>query len=231
MALHVEVRQRLTTPVLLQHHPSRAALLPRTAHLNPLVVEDPEPAARFNPWRTYRACLQVGAGLTEPFVILQDDCIPCTGFLEAAEAVREVVHNGLIAFCLQGMIASTTRSAFWRALEQGQRLLLIRPHNWVPAMALGWTPALAARALEWDTLQTRLRESFTSDDGRLYHFTRWAGVPVWATVPCLVDHPDDVPTVGSEKERNGRKPSRRTLAFIEGDASAVQWGKLATERR
>jgi hypothetical protein len=161
----------------------------------------------------------VGAGLTEPFVILQDDCLPVPGFAEAAQAIRRELPDALLAFAMQGMIHHPTRSAFWRALERGERLMQITPHNWVPALALGWTPKLAARAVEWDAQQTQLRENATADDGRLYYFTRWAGVEVWATVPCLVDHPDDVPSVGSGKARNGRKPSRRTLALLEGDAA------------
>lgn len=196
-------------------------------------MPDPEPQGGFNPWRTYLACLKVGAGLTKPFVILQDDCVPVPGFPEAAEAVRRALPDALLAFTLQGMISSVTRFAFWRALDQGVRLIKITPSNWVPAMALGWTPKLATLALEWDQLQTQLRPSYTSDDGRLFYFTRWAATEVWATVPCLVDHPDDVPTVGSTKKRNGHKPSRRTLAVLQGDAALLAWDEvgLAPEGR
>jgi hypothetical protein len=177
-----------------------------------------------NPWRTYLACLQVGAGLTEPFVIIQDDCLPCPGFRVAAQAVRDALPEALLAFSLQGMIHHSTRLGFWRALEAGEPLLQIQPHNWIPVMALGWTPELARSALEWDAQQTQLRANFTSDDGRIFYFARWARVPVWATVPCLVDHPDDVPSVGEEKARG--KASRRTLQLLEGNAQ--DWaGSLA----
>lgn len=208
--------------VILQHHPARAELLPRTAYLNPLVVADPEPAGEPNPWRTYLACLRAGAELAEPFVILQDDCIPVTGFEVAAERVRAARPGALLAFCLQGMIHHVTRSAFWRAVERGQRLLEIRPSNWVPAMALGWTPELAQQALDWDANQHTLRANYTADDGRLYYFTRQRKVPVWATVPCLVDHPDDVPSVANTG-RGKRRPSRSTLLLLEGDASLLEW--------
>lgn len=176
-----------------------------------------------NTWRCYRACLERGAALSEPFVILQDDCIPVTGFSEAAEQVRAARPEALLVFCIQGMIHSTTRSAIYRALELRQRLLQIRPANWIPAMALGWTPELAGRALEWDATQTTLREQSTADDGRLYYFTRQRNVEVWATVPSIVDHPDDVETVGGAR-KGKRRPSRSTLALFEGDASKVAWG-------
>ena len=89
-------------------------------------------------------------------------------------------------------------------------------------MALGWTPELAQRALDWDATQRGLRESYNSDDGRLYYFTTRTGVEVWCPVPCIVDHPDDVLTV---KESSGGKRSkgRTTLALVEGDASEIAW--------
>jgi hypothetical protein len=180
------------------------------------VVPDPQPQGERNPWRTYQACLEVGARLKEPFVILQDDCLPVPGFREAAAACRKVLPEALIAFSLQGMVQHGNRTQFWQALDRGEPLMRFHPHNWVPAMALGWTTELANLALEWDQLQTQLRPNFTSDDGRLFHFGRWAGAEVWATVPCLVDHPDDVPAVGELKAKG--KPSRRTLQLLEGDA-------------
>lgn len=193
------------------------------SHLDPVIVTDPKPEGARNTWRTYRACLQTGATLSEPFVILQDDCIPVPGFAAAAEQVRARKPDALLAFCLQGMIHSTTRTAFYRALEQGERLLRITPYNWVPAMALGWTPELARRALEWDAqAHLKLRESYNADDARLFYFTRWAEVEVWATVPSVVDHPDDVPAVKNGSAGRGKR-AWRTLLLLEGDASEVEW--------
>lgn len=159
--------------------------------------------------------------LTEPFVIIQDDCVPVAGFVSAADVVRQVVHNGLIAFCLQGSIHHNTRTKFWRAMEQERNLIELIPHNWIPAMALGWTPKLAQLALQWHSEQPRPARE-TADDGRLYYFVRWARVPVWATVPCLVDHADDVKSVANGYEGK-RRPNRSTLALLQGDASEVAW--------
>lgn len=157
-------------------------------------------------------------------MILQDDCVPVPGYAEAAEQVRALLPDALLAFCLQGMIHSATRSEFYRALEAGQRLLRLNLRNWCPAMALGWTPALAARALEWDVNvgQKRFRDSYSADDARLFYFTQWAKVEVWATVPSIVDHPDDVPSVREGSNGRGKK-AWRTLELLEGDASAIEW--------
>jgi hypothetical protein len=84
-------------------------------------------------------------------------------------------------------------------------------------MALGWTPELAQRAVEWDAQQTGLKPSAVADDGRLYYFVRWADVPVWITVPSLVDHADDVASVDGGGKGKCR-PSRSTLELLEGDA-------------
>jgi len=171
----------------------------------------------FNPWRNYLACLRVGANLGSPFVILQDDTVPVPGFPEAAERAREKLPEALIAFCVQGMLHQNARSAFWRALEAGEPLVEFTPHNWVPALSLGWTPELAQRALDWDAQQTMLKPSATADDGRLYYFVRWAEVPLWMSVPSLVDHADEVPSVDGGG-KGMRRPSRSTLALLPGDA-------------
>lgn len=186
------------------------------------VVPDPEPDAAPNPWRTYRECLRLGAQLEGPFAVIQDDCIPAVGFLGAATKARTRHPTALLVLCCQGMLNHSIRNAYWRAHERGERYLPFTPSSWVPAMALGWTPELAARALEWDAQQHTLRENFTSDDGRLYYFARWANVPCVALIPSIVDHPDDVPTVGSQKAGK-RRPARSTLLLCEGDASALEW--------
>lgn len=211
------------TQVIIQHHPSRAGLLERSAHLDPIVVTDPEPDAKRSTWRTYRECLRVAGELDGPSAIVQDDCLFVEGFTAAADRLRELRPHSLLAFCLQGTLHSVARGEFFRALDKGVRLFQYRPRNWVPAMALGWTPELARLALRWDDTQTGLRESYNSDDGRLFYFTMRTGVEVWCPVPCIVDHPDDVVTV---KESTGGKRSRgrTTLALVEGDAGLIDWG-------
>jgi hypothetical protein len=163
--------------------------------------------------------------LGEPFVILQDDCIPLAGWEPAAISARELLPDALIAFCLQAYVQQVSRSAFWRAMEQGPTLLQIRPQNWVPTLALGWTPELAARCLYWDEVQTELRENATADDGRLFHFQRGRlgeGIQTWVTVPSLVDHPDDVPSVDGGGSGTG-KAKRRPLALYAGDPAEITW--------
>jgi hypothetical protein len=157
-------------------------------------------------------------------VIVQDDCVPVPQFTEAAANVREAVGPGaLILFCLQGMVQWGNRSRFWAAMP-GPTMIPYRPHNWVPAMAIGWTPELARRALDWDAHHSRLSSDYTSDDGQLCYFTRWGEVPCWATVPCLVDHADDVGSVRGGNGEGKRRPSRRTLALYPGDdAGSVMW--------
>jgi len=210
------------TQLIIQHHPSRVELLERSAALQPIVVSDPEPDAPRSTWRTYRACLRVAAELEGPSAIVQDDCLFVEGFHAAADQLRLARPEALLAFCVQGTLHSVARGAFWRAFDAGERLVQYHPRNWVPAMALGWTPELARMALDWDAGQKGLRESYNSDDGRLYYFTTRCEVEVWCSVPCIVDHPDDVQTVG---ERSGGKRStgRTTLALFEGDASKVSW--------
>lgn len=154
---------------------------------------------------------------------MQDDCLPVPGWEQPADEARELLPDALIAYSVPAMLQQVARSAFMRALERGPSLLQIRPVNWVPALALGWTPELAQLALQWDATQTELRENATADDGRLYHFQRSrlvnGAVKTWLTAPCLVDHPDDVPSVGGGFGTGRRK--RRTLALWDG--SPIIW--------
>ena len=110
------------TQVIIQHHPSRAELLERSAHLDPIVVSDPKPDGLRNTWRTYRECLRVAGELDGPSAIVQDDCLFVEGFQGAADQIRAAKPHALLAFCLQGTLHSVARGAFWRALDRGERL-------------------------------------------------------------------------------------------------------------
>ena len=208
--------------LLLQHHPERAYLLERTAHLDPIVVEDPEPLSGCNPWRTYKACLTVGTELREPFVIMQDDCVPVPGYAPAVERARELLPDALICLAVQGMLHQVARHRFWAAMEEdGCWLVEFTPVNWVSALAIAWTPELAREALDWDD-RSRLPEAFNSDDARLHRFAKATRIPTWMTAPCLVEHPDDVPSVtgGLVKEPRAK---RQAIAVYPGDASSITW--------
>lgn len=162
-------------------------------------------------------------------MIMQDDCVPVPGWEEPAAEARELLPYALIAYCVQGSLQRVAAASFHRALERrGPTLVQLRPVNWVPALALGWTPGLARLALQWDATQTELRESATSDDGRLFHFQRSrlvnGRIQTWMTAPCLVDHPDDVPSVKAGGSGTGRA-KRRPLVLWDG--SPISWGQAA----
>lgn len=165
--------------------------------------------------------------LDEPFLILQDDAVPLPGFMAAADQARELVPNALISFAVPGSLNYIVRSRFWRALDEHPATLLqYRPVNWVSTIALAWTPDLAAKALYWDATQRTLRPNFTGDDGRIFYFARQAKVDTWLTAPCIVDHPDDTPSVMEGGSGTG-KAKRRALALLAGDAATVQWRTCA----
>lgn len=211
--------------LILQHHPARAYLLERTAVFEPIVVTDPAPDdPKRSPWRTYRECLRTAAALDEPSVIIQDDCVPVPGFLEAATSARTAVPGGIICFCVQGML-QRSRTSYMNALARGPSLVQLFALSWVPALAIGWTPELAACATLWSDTQRR-SPRWDADDAVLASWANYCRVDVWATAPSLVDHPDDVPSVMKKQPkkmrvRPGGRPNRRPIALYSGNAADV----------
>lgn len=89
--------------------------------------------------------------------------------------------------------------------------------NWQPTVALGWPRDLAERfvpfAEEHIANRERHRMGTIGDDPVVGKFVRQERVAVWATVPCMVEHPDLVPSLVKRRSYNGRNPARRAAVF------------------
>lgn len=188
--------------VVLQHHPDRAFLLERTAHLNPIVVTDPGGAIP-SPWRCYVECLKVVASLGEPATILQDDAMVGEGFTAVADLAWEHRQADLVSWFVQGLSKRGGNSCRHSRTE-GSPWAMLERNEWMPAVAVAWSPEVAACAIEWQSGNKRSR--WTADDAMIGFFCRSCGYDMCATVPSLVDHPDDVPSImGSSPGGAGRR--------------------------
>lgn len=219
--------------VAVQHHPKRDYLIePLLAALGdpePEVVAAPDPDGRPNPWREYRRALETAPPKATHRLVFQDDAHPCRDFQKAARRAVAARPDALVVFCVLGaprswaarvtVAAGAGRS--WAELD------VHRLRTWLPVVAVSWPAALIEPALRWVDRQ-RWPHSFVADDEVVGRVANGMPLPVLATVPSLVEHPDDVPSsVGRRSPRAGLDPNRVAACFIddeECDPLSIDWG-------
>ena len=179
----------------MQHHPSRADLIRRLEHLDPIVVTDPG-GEKPSPWRTYVECLREVVRQGVPCAILQDDALAGPGFLQASDSAWEHRHSDLVSFTVQGMSRWGGNNCR-QARHDGVPWAWLEANEWVPAIALAWHPEIARCCLHWWSENKRIR--WRADDAVIGMFVRACRLRVCATVPSLVDHPDDAPSLMGER--------------------------------
>lgn len=184
------------------HHPSRPQLPPRLfAMLGPTprarhfrVVTDPQPITelhKVSPWRTFQRCLHEAPPGCTHYLILQDDVLPCRRFLWAAvEAIRhrptEIISffvNDLAHASSTMLVQNAQTCLAWSPLHPTERfvptLALALPRGLVDDLAVYHTDAVNPIA----------------DDEIVGRWRRERGLPVWLTVPNLVQHDEEAPSV------------------------------------
>jgi hypothetical protein len=198
----------------VQHHPSRAALIPGLlAGLDGLdvqVVEDPG-GDRPDTWRTHRACLEAMPEGASHLLVLQDDAALCQQFagnLLAAVAERP---EAIIALFVPGFPFLARRIEQHR--EKGEMFAVLPAAAFTPVVAIVYprTHVEGLLAHTDGSRWPRARQLGTADDAVVAGYVRGLRLSVLATVPSLVDHRDDVPSVAKPSHRAGRH--RRAALF------------------
>lgn len=191
----------------------------------PRIVDDPDPDSPYrSAWRTYRRCLEsIESDFT---VILQDDTIACRGFRQAARAAMDARPGRLIAF-YHSIYPPAMMPHFWSALDRCDPFFEFPLWRWTPTVALGWPRELAVDFLGWiDTAKKKLPKHWLTDDPLVGEWTTARKQPCVATVPSLVQHPDDCVTiVGSHNGKGDRRDTRMAACWI-GDTPVKQWISL-----
>jgi len=205
--------------VAVQHHPARAGLLPLLTQLGDHEVVADDPALPMSPFRCYLECLRrTPKGATHRLVV-QDDAIPCVGFREFAEqAVRERPDD-LIAFFVPGR--TLLRRDMLAHHRRGERWYTLPNLNWTPTVALCWPAGMARAFVPFgeDVIATRALRGLTTqgDDPYVGAWRKKHDVPVVATVPSLVQHPDTVTSLfrPHRKPQAGRNRARVAALFVD----------------
>lgn len=219
--------------VCVQHHPSRGHLLRLLEQLGGYeLVVDPEPYGYPSALRTYLECLRRTPADATHRLVVQDDAIVCEGFPNLAEAAIAERPGELVAFFVPGR--TLLRRHMLEAYERGERWWqLPQSLNWTPLVALAWPVELAAEFVPFgeQVIETRAARALSThaDDPYVGAWRKSRRLPVWATVPCLVQHPDEVRSLYRPdlKPRAGGNRARVAAMYV-GDYPVSQSGSGAT---
>lgn len=212
--------------ITLQAHPHRREMAEELAHRAGATITwdpipaDPHPSA----WRTYRHALETTPPETTHRLIVQDDAAVCQHFAATAAAAVEACPPGLLCLFVQGSLYHHV-DAINRACAESRSLTILPPGSWVPAVATCWPAETIPRALAWVD-QQGWPTGFNADDEIIGRLTRGLLIDVYATVPSLVDHPDDVVSiVGSRTPMFGGNPDRVAHCYVGDDADprGIEW--------
>jgi hypothetical protein len=204
--------------VRVQAHPSRRTTsLPRLLErLEGLTVEVMEHQADpANPWDGYRRCLEDTGG-HDHVLVIQDDAIPCRNLVGALNLLARPVP---VCLFLPNMPMRTRRYAR-NAIIAGERWVELQRTDWLPVVAVLWPTDKIRQFLRWFDAQPRRRRPDMSDDAVCGRWMRATGQKVLATLPSLVEHPDDQPSTWKS-----RRHPRHALWFIGDDVDplGVEW--------
>lgn len=207
--------------VAIMAHPSRLAyahrLRKRLSGRGTLIdlVLDPDPEGPRNPWRTARlAWERTPPGCTHRMVV-QEDVIPCPGFVRHARLAIKAKPDRITTFYL-----GTNAIITWRAMLVAAE----RCAAWVEGSRASWVPALAL------CIPVRLVDSLAAfDDGTRpvaddEVYGRWCrehGLPWYATIPSLVDHDDDAPSLMRDPYARGVR--RAACPIGDTDPALIDW--------
>lgn len=191
------------------------------------IITDGEALTDPNPWRNYKRCLSNPPAGATHLVVLQDDVVVCRNFAQAVERLVAARPADVLSLFVGGVARTTAR---------GLREALGAKRRWAPVWfrdvhhvcALVWPVGFASEFLAWAEISSipGYRGMPRSDDAIVGQWCRMTRRTVWATAPCLVEHPDDVPTLIHQRERarGGHDQGRIAVAWIhEEDPLGIDW--------
>ena len=206
---------------IVQHHPSRADLLPQLLpHLpDAQIVTDPG-GELSSAWRTYRLCLRAETDASH-LAVIQDDVVVPEHFAEAATAAVAAKPGAVVVLCLCGQPARTALEATL-ALKRRECWARLQPGDWLPTIATVYPTGVARRLADWVDERKPAARGDDSVAGEFMKAHR-RELEAWVTVPSLAHHPDTEPSLIGRRHMGGRNPGRVTKYMVEGDPRRIKW--------
>lgn len=209
--------------IRIQHRAGRTEPLKRLLrNLPPAGVEVIEDSGEPpNPLRGYLLCLEK---LPDDghLVIIQDDAIVSRNFLPALERIATANPNTPVSLFL----SRTPRRTHNLALLRYGRSRYVTTHqqDLVHVVGILWPVQKAREFNDWvegNPLKIRGEQLTTSDDAVLTRWMKLTGQIIRCTVPSIVEHPDDVPSVVNQAKVSGGADRGRTASFWIGDGDPL----------
>ncbi len=210
--------------IAIQHHPRRTDIVgPLLAALpGAELATDPDPTGKPSPWRTYRHALETTPIRATHRLIVQDDVVPCAGFHPAAIAALTAKPHRLVTFFVGGNPYEHAR-ALRDASDRGSQWAELDTQRFCPVVCTAWPVELIHPFLAYVDAQ-HWPEQFTADDEMVGRFCQHHEHVPLATVPSLVDHPDDVPSLLGNKAMYGQDSGRTVSCWIgDCDPASIDW--------
>ena len=187
--------------LVVQHHPSRADLLPALlaaldGYQPTVVVDEPHDHPNPDTWAVHRRCLQAMPDDATHLLIVQDDALPQPGWQERAATL--IGHHPSRLLCLFTPGFGYLRRRVLEAKKVGGGACDIPVMAFVPIVATVYPAALALDIVAWSTTDGRARRRIqrrAADDGVVAQWCQHRKIVPLASVPCLFDHDDQVPSV------------------------------------
>ena len=152
--------------------------------------------------------------------MIQDDALVCRNFAGAVDAISYSNPDVPVVLFLGGYPQGTARK-FRRAQLRQESYIWMHRSQIIPLVAVLWPRHKAEEFLQWT--EENPRRITRADDGVAGRWARETGQQIRVAVPCLVEHPDVVPSVkGGQKARWGKDPMRRALAVAD-DGLTHNW--------
>lgn len=166
-------RQRYLSEILHRLNPDEM----RT-HLTRFdVVSRPRLTGRAAVWPTAQAAWAMAGGATH-HLVLQDDALPCVGFLDGVHHLLALRPHHIISLW-------NARRKLVDDLRAAGVMWWVAPAN-TTGVAVVMPAALAREFLAWEAAV--VDPALPADDVRLAAFAKWSGQPIWHTTPSLVHH-------------------------------------------
>lgn len=144
-------------------------------------------------------------------MIAQDDTIPCFNLPLAVERVAEAIPDHPV--CLYLGCLPPQKAPALQAGKEGKCFVELVHRSFMPVVAVLWPVDKAAHFLEWSVSHQSLRRGngqkieHRSDDAMGGWWMKTQQQRVFATIPSLFQHPDDVPSTIA------LRPAGRTALF------------------
>lgn len=217
----------------IQHHPARTDLLPaliRSTGLPTTVVTDDGPLPA-NPWRGYKLCLEAVVHCNAQHgVVIQDDALLCENFGPAITRIAQFNNDTPVVLFLAALPKRTSRDAL-KATKQGLHYVTLFSRDFCPVVGMLWPKTKALELLEWaETAPLPGGYEPRSDDAVVGRWKFITKQTVVATIPSLVQHPDEVPSLIGRKAHWGKDKGRIAQNFCLGDPLEIDWSRPQSRR-